>query len=94
MIILYDEFVKWYLETYCEPKGKSGPSDQFIVFMSKSSVAKEQSGELRFHPTLWPTAINDEIARGVYARTGLAENVDQLVCQGGRSLIGTQTEEW
>ena len=51
-------------------------------------------GELWFHPTLWPTAINDEIARGVYARTGLAENVDQVVCLGGRSLIGTQTEKW
>ena len=46
--------------------------------------------ELRFHPTLWPTAINDEIARGVYARTGLAENVDQMVCLGGRTLIGTK----
>ena len=51
-------------------------------------------GELWFHPTLWPTAINDEIARGVYARTGLADNVDQVVGLGGRTLIGTQTEKW
>ena len=39
------------------------------------------------------TAINDEIARGVYARTGLADNVDQVVGLGGRTLIGTQTEK-
>ena len=52
------------------------------------------SGELRFHPTLWPMAINDEIARGVYARTGLADNIDRVVGLGGRTLIGTQTEKW
>ena len=44
-------------------------------------------GDLRFHLTLRPTAINDEIARGVYARPGLAEKVDQVVGLVGRILI-------
>ena len=37
------------------------------------------------------SAINDEIARGVYARTVLAENVDQVVGLGdsnGNMIIG------
>ena len=52
MIILCYEVVKWYFETYFEPKGKSGPSDHFIVFKSKSSVAKEQALLLLLHPVV------------------------------------------
>ena len=51
MIILCYEFVKWYLEKNFEPNGKAGPSDHFIVFKSKSSVAKEQTALYSAHPT-------------------------------------------
>ena len=78
---------------------KSWISDEIIVAIAlfdasifdlsflKSFPIDCNLGDLRFHLTLWPTAINDESARGVNARTDMAENADQVVDLGRRALI-------